>query len=209
MSKIRKIVETIHGMLVGLYNILFSFVLHSFKSINRKVRLKLPVWRMEEETLEHIQFLIKVFKWIVLPASFLYVFVNLYFFGENALDSTLWGILIFFYSNFLPDLPSIFRQKKRKNGKTEDLPWYKKYALLLFAPLLIWFLFSEIRLGWKTTQTFHDFKSLTIYGIFLFIVGFFAFVRFPISIGIITKIISMPFYGAIGYLSHLKVDKIW
>jgi len=89
------------------------------------------------------------------------------------------------------------------------LPWYKKYALLLFAPLLIWVLFSGIRLGWKTTETFHDFKSLTIYGAFLFILGFLAFVKFPISIGNITEILSLPLYGIIGYLTHLKADKIW
>jgi len=195
-------------MLASLYNALFGFVLHSFKSINRRVRLKLPVWRMEEETLEHIRFLIKVFKWMVLPASLLYVFADFYFFRENALDSMLWGLLIFFYSNFLPDLPSIYRRKKN-SVKAEDLPWYKKYALLLFAPLLIWVLFSGIRLGWKTTETFHDFKSLTIYGVFLFILGFFAFVKFPISVGNVTEIISMPLYGIIGYLAHLKADKIW
>ena len=204
----KRFLKTVRGVLIGLYNALYGFVLHSFKSINQKVRSKLPVWRMEEETLEHVHFSIKVFKWVVLPASLLYVFTNFYFFGENAFDSMFWGILVFFYSNFLPDLPSIYRRKK-SNVKTEDLPWYKKYALLLFAPLLIWFLFSGMRLSWKTTETFHDFKSLTIYGAFLFILGFFAFVEFPIDVGNITEILSLPLYGVIGYLTHLKVDKIW
>jgi len=195
-------------MLIGLYNAIFGFVLHSFKSINRRVRLKFPVWRMEEETSEHIHLLIKVFKWAVLPLSLLYVFADFYFFGENAFDSMLWGVLVFFYSNFLPDLPSIYRRKKN-NVKTDDLPWYKKYALLLFAPLLIWFLFSGIQPKWKTTETFHDLKSLTIYGTFLLILGFFAFVKFPIEVGNITEIVSLPLYGVVGYLTHLKVDKIW
>ncbi|MFZ0965408.1 MAG: hypothetical protein WAN82_02130 [Candidatus Bathyarchaeia archaeon] len=163
---------------------------------------------MEEETSEHIHLLIKVFKWAVLPLSLFYVFADFYFFGGNAFDSMLWGILVFFYSNFLPDLPSIYRRKK-SNVKTEDLPWYKKYALLLFAPLLIWFLFSGIQPKWKTTETFHDFRSLTIYGAFLLILGFFAFVKFPIEVGNITEILSLPLYGVIGYLTHLKVDKIW
>ena len=195
-------------MLAGLYNALFGFVLHSFKSINRKVRSKLPVWRMEEETLEHVHSSIKVFKWIVFPSSLLYVFGVFYFFGENALASVLWGILIFFYSNFLPDLPSIYRRKE-KDGKTEDLPCYKRYVLLLFAPLLIWFLFSGMQLSWKTTETFHNFKSLTIYGAFLLLLGFFAFAEFPISIGNVSKILSFPLYGVVGYLAHLKADKIW
>jgi len=195
-------------MLTGLYDALYGFVLHSFKSINRKVRSKLPAWRMEEETLEHVHSSIKVFKWMVLPASLLYVLADFYFFGENALDSMLWGMLLFFYSNFLPDLPSIYRKKENIEG-AEDLPWYKKYILLLFAPLLVWILFSEMRLRWKTRETFHDFKSLTVYGAFLLILGFFAFVKFPISIGNVTEILSLPFYGVIGYLTHLKVDKIW
>jgi len=195
-------------MLVGLYNALYGFVLHSFTSINRKVRSKLPVWRMEQETLEHVHSSIKVFKWLVLPLSLIHVSADFCFFGENALGSLLWGILFFFYSNFLPDLPSIYRRKKNSGG-TEDLPWYKRYTLLLFAPLLIWILFSGIRLSWKTTETFHDFKSLTIYGASLFILGFFAFVKFPISIGNITEILFIPLYGVIGYLTHLKVDKIW
>jgi len=194
-------------MLTGLYNAIYGFVLHSFKSINRKVRSKLPVWRMKEETLEHVHSSVKIFKWIVLPASFLYVFVVFYFFGENSLDSMLWSVLVFFYSNFLPDLPSIYRRKKKDRGI--DLPWYKKYALLLFAPLLIWILFSGIQLEWKTTETFHNFKSLTIYSVFLFVLSFFAFVKFPIEIGNIAKILSFPLYGVIGYLTHLKIDKIW
>ena len=195
-------------MLTSLYNALYGFVLHSFRSINRKIRSKLPAWRMEEETLEHVHSSIKVFKWTILPASLLYVLADFYFFGENALGSILWGVLLFFYSNFLPDLPFIYRKKENIEG-AEDLPWYKKYILLLFAPLLVWILFSEIRLRWKTRETFHDFKSLTVYGVFLLILGFFAFVKFPISIGNVTEILSLLFYGVIGYLTHLKIDKIW
>jgi hypothetical protein len=163
---------------------------------------------MEEETLEHVRSVIKIFKWIVLPASLIYVFTIFYFFNENALDSMLWGILTFFYSNFLPDLPFIYRRKKDEEA-TGDLPWYKKYVLLLFAPLLVWILFSGIRLRWKTKETFHDFKSLTVYGIFLLILGFFAFVKFPINVGNMFEVLSLPAYGITGYLTHLKVDKIW
>jgi hypothetical protein len=39
--------------------------------------------------------------------------------------------------------------------------------------------------------------------------GFFAFVKFPINVGSITEILSLPLYGVVGYLTHLKVDKIW
>jgi len=119
------------------------------------------------------------------------------------------GILIFVYSNFLPDLPSIYRRRKiyRDVGVTTgDLPWYKKYALLLLAPLFIGAFLCGIRLRWKTAETFHNFKSLIIYGAFLFILSVFVFGDYPISIGDITEILSLPFYGLIGYLTHLKVD---
>jgi len=208
-SKLKRLFRAIHGMMAGLYSAIYGLVLHFFKSINRKIRSKLPVWRMEEETLEHLHSAIRIFKWIVLPASLIYSFATFYFLRENALDSALWGMLLFFYSNFLPDLPSIYRKKKKNNGKAEDLSWYKKYAILLFAPLLIWILFSGTQLAWRTTETFHNFKSLTIYGVFLFLLGFFAYVSFPIEIVNLIKIASIPIYGIIGYLTHLKVDKIW
>ncbi|MEM0008188.1 MAG: hypothetical protein QXR89_08020 [Candidatus Bathyarchaeia archaeon] len=195
MSRIRKFLAT-------LYHAFFNFVLNSFKSINRKIRSKLPVWRMKEETREHVQSSIKVFKWIILPASLLYIFLEFYFFGENALDTMLWGLAVFFYSNFLPDLPSIYRRKAKNNGG-KDLSWYKRYAILLFAPLLVWILFSGIRLNWRTTETY------SVYCVFLFFVGFFAFVKFPVRTGNFIKILVFPLYGLAGYLTHLKVDKIW
>jgi len=55
MSRIRKFLATLH-------HAFFNFVLNSFKSINRKIRSRLPVWRMREETMEHVQTSIKVFK---------------------------------------------------------------------------------------------------------------------------------------------------
>lgn len=120
MSRLKSFLKTV-------YNALFNFVLYSFQSINRKIRSKLPTWRMEKETLEHVHWSVKVFKWVILPISLLYVFAEFYFLGENALGSMLWGLVIFCYSNFLPDLPSIYR-RKAKNVENEDFPWCKKYA---------------------------------------------------------------------------------
>lgn len=207
--KKKRLLKLIHDVLTGLYNAIYGFVLHSFKSINRKIKSKLPVWRMEEETLEHVHSAVRIFKWIVLPASLLYTFAIFCLSGQNTLDSALWGMLLFFYSSFLPDLPSIYRKRKKSNGIAKDLAWYKKYALLLFAPLLIWILFAGTQLAWRTTETFHNFKSLTVYGAFLLILGFLAYASFPIGIINLVKIASIPVYGTVGYLTHLKADKIW
>jgi hypothetical protein len=192
---------------MGLQNALFVFILNFFENINRRIQSRLPFWRMREETSEHVRTLIEVFEFIILPASVLYLFGSIIFLKENAFDSTLWGILVFFYSNFLPDITCIYRRDKGK-GKTHDLAWYKKYALLLFAPLFICILFSNAQFSWKTSENFHNFKSLTIYGGFLMLCGFIAFGGFPVSWGQVTEILVLPIYGAIGYLTHLKVDKI-
>jgi len=72
-----------------------------------------------------------------------YAFLMFFFFKVNVLGSMLWGLAVFFYSNFLQDLPSIYRRKAAGSG-VEGLPWYKRYVILLFAPLLIWILFSGI-----------------------------------------------------------------
>ncbi|NIQ04707.1 MAG: hypothetical protein GWO20_02940 [Candidatus Korarchaeota archaeon] len=209
--KVSKVKRFFNAMSRLLYNFLYSFVLRFFKTVNRGVRSSyssIVLWAMKRETSEHVKFLIKVFKWVVFPASLLYVCADFFFFRENALDSMFLGILIFLYSNFLPDLPSIYR-KKKENSRKEDLLWEEKYALLLFAPVFIVAFLCGIRLRWKTAETFHNFKSLTVYAAFLFVLGFFAFGDFPISIGDVTEILSLPFYGLIGYLTHLKVDKVW
>jgi len=194
-------------MITYLPRLLYGLVLLFFRSVNRKVKSKLPLWRMEIETSEHVHLAVKTFKWVILPASLLHICAHLVFFGENTLGFMFWAQLIFFYSSFVPDLPSVFR--KKKNGTTESLPWYKKYSLLLFAPLLIWALFSGLRLDWRTSENFHNFKSLAVYAAFLSVCGFFVFAGFPPTVGGITQTLSLPLYGSVGYLTHLKVDKIW
>jgi len=194
-------------MLVALNDALCSSVLHFFKGLNQKIGSRLTVWYMREETAEHTKILVKVFKWTVLPASGLYVWACLFYLARNTLSSILLGILVFFYSSFVPDLPAMCRRKKG-NG-IEDLTGYRKYALLLFAPLLVWLLFSGIRVDRKTTENFHNFRSLAIYVVFLLLCGFLVFGDFPISVGDVFEILPLPFYGLIGYLIHLKVDRVW
>lgn len=195
-------------MLRGLYEALYGLVLHSFKSMNRRIKSRFPVWRMKEETSEHVHHSVKVFMWMVLPLSLAYALGFQFFLGENVLGPTLWGFVVYFYSNFLPDLPSIYRKKKPEPEST-DLPWYKKYTLLLFAPLLVWLLFSGIRLSWRTEETYHNFRSVAIYGAFLFVVGFLAFAELPLPIKDLITIFFFQFCGVAGFLTHLKVDEIW
>lgn len=176
--------------------------------MNRKIRSKFPVWRMKEETSEHVHQSVKVFVWFVLPVTLVYVFAGQLVVGQNVLGSMLWGLIVYFYSNFLPDIPSVYRKKKSEEND-KDLPWYKKYVLLLFAPLLVWLLFCGIRLSWRTLDTFHNLRSLAVYGGFLFAVGYLAFVEFPFSSGDMVNVVFFLSCGVIGFLAHLKVDEIW
>jgi hypothetical protein len=196
----------------SLYEDLYGLVLGYFKRVNRKVGAKISLWFMKLETFEHVYLLTKVFKWIVLPSSVLYGCVIFIFFGQNALDSILVANLLFFYSNFLPDLPAIFRRKIYHDVRDtfhEDLPWYKTYALLLFAPLFIALLFCGKKIKWRTTETFHNFKSLAIYGAFLFTLCFLVLLVFRVSLGGIIEVLFLPLFGLLGYLTHLKVDHVF
>jgi hypothetical protein len=180
--------------------------------VNRKVKAKISLWFMKLETFEHVHLLTKVFKWIVLPSSVLYGCAMFIFFGRNTLDSILIANLLFFYSNFLPDLPAIFRRKvyhEVRDAFHKELPWYKTYALLLFAPLFIALLFCGKKVKWRITETFHNFKSIVVYGAFLFKLGSLVLVVFQVSVGGIIKVLCVSLFGLLGYLTHLKVDHVF
>jgi len=207
-AKLSRIKRAFRLFPILVYEWFHNSVLSYFKTVNRKAGKKFTYLSMKLETFEHVDSLIKVFKWVILPATLFYVIGNFCLFRQNALDSALLGILIFFYSNFLLDVPAIFRRKYHGDLAVlnKSLPWYKNYALLLFAPLFIALFFCGMQLRWKTIETFHNFKSLTVYVVFLSMISLFAFGDFPIGIGDITEILSIPFYGLAGYLTHLKVD---
>ena len=167
---------------------------------------------MKLETFEHVHLLTKVFKWIVLPSSVLYGCAMFIFFGQNALASILLANLLFFYSNFLPDLPAIFRRKLYRDERDkfhQDLPTYKAYTLLLFAPFFIALLFCGKKTKWRAIETFHNFKSLIVYGAFLFTLSFLALTVFQASLEGIIASLFVPLFGLLGYLTHLKVDHVF
>lgn len=198
----------VRDFLKGLYEALYGFVLHTFRSINRRIKSKFPLYRMHEETAEHVRHAVQVFAWLVLPLSLAYLLGLQFFFGQSVWGSMLWGLAVYFYSNFLPDLPSIYR-KQNLDTEATDLSWYKKYALLLFAPVLVWLLFSDVHLNWRTVETYHNFKSLAVYGAFLFVVGFLGFASLPLSFADLLKVFFLLCCGAIGFLTHLRVDEVW
>jgi hypothetical protein len=199
-AKLKRLRRSIQNALKLFKNVVFNLVLVFFEDVNEQIRSGFPLFRMKEETSEHLHMLFKALRYVIFPASICFVVIGVLS-GQYTMDSVVWGVIIFIYGNFLPDLPSAFREKIGEE-KTARLSWFKKYALLLFAPIFIWLLFTDITVAWKTTETFHNFKSLFIFEGFLALLGFLFF-------GGLLEPLSFCFYGAVGYLAHLKVDKIW
>jgi hypothetical protein len=196
----------------SLYEKIYGLVLGYFTRVNRKVNAKISLWFMKIETFEHVHLLTKVFKWFVMPSSAIYGVAMFIFFGRNALGSILIANFMFFYSNFVPDLPAIFRRKiyrDERDNLQEELPQHKSYALMLLAPVFIFLLFCGKTIKWKTTETFHNFKSFAVYGIFLFILGLIDLMVFQISIEHTIEIIWVLLLSLLGYLTHLKVDEVF
>lgn len=167
---------------------------------------------MKLETFEHVHLLTKLLKLVVVPLSLTYFFTEFFLFENNVLDSMLIGVALFFYSNFVPDLPAIFRRRiyqDERDALYGSLSRYKTYALFLFAPFFILLVFCGVKIKWKTTETFHNFKSLAVYGGFIFAVSFLILLVFPISIGGIMEAFCVPLYAILGYLTHLRVDLIF
>jgi len=182
---------------------LYNFVLYCFQNINHKVRSKFPFERIKEETEEHVSFMLKLFKKVIFPLSLFYALAGILL-GENVLDSLTLAVILFFYSNFAPDLPAALRRKDSlETSEKRELPWYKKCGLLLFAPIFVYLLFKDWELSsWRTFETFHSFKWLSVYGLFLLTLSLYTY-SYPI------EIFPPVVYGLLGYLAHLKVDKIW
>jgi len=196
----------------SMYERIYGLVLGYFKRVNHKVKAKISPLFMKLETYEHVHMLTKVFKWIVLPASVIYGFVMFIFLGQNTLDSIMLAIFLFFYSNFVPDLPAIFRRKVYHDIREtfqKELPKYKTYALLLVAPVFITLMFCGKKIKWKTTETFHNFKSLAVYATFLFSLGFLVLIAFPFTVGTTIEVLWVPLFAMLGYLTHLKVDEVF
>ena len=197
----------------SLYKKIYSMVLGYFSRVNHKINIKIPLWFMKIETFEHVNLLTKVFTRTVLLLGIIYSATIFVFFGRFPLGSLLLGMLMFFYSNFVPDLPAIFRIKKscpkERDFLNDKFSKIKSYALLLFIPMFIFLIFCGKKTKWKTSETYHNFKSLAIYGTFITILGVFILIVFQNSTVAIIEVIWVLLLSLLGYLTHLKVDDVF
>ena len=187
---------------LSLENLILSF----FRTLNLRAQFKITYRKIREETTEHASFLSSALKKFVLPLSVCYLFAG-FFLGNNVIDSLFLSLLIFVYSHFLPDLLSPFRIRNEKEKK-KDAGLSKKCALLFFAPLFIFMLLGSGTPIFKTTEQFHNLKSVGMYSIFLFLLGLVFYGNLPLTWGRILEVFSLAIFGSVGYITHLKVDKI-
>jgi hypothetical protein len=75
-------------------------------------------------------------------------------------------------------------------------------------PLFIFLLWGDGILALRTTEHFHNARSLGVYSIFLLGLGLIFYGNVPLSLGRILEVFSLAIFGSIGYLTHLKVDRI-
>lgn len=153
--------------------------------------------KVSEELIEHFNFAKWALKRILLPMIVFYTIFGVLL-NINVFASLPISLLIFFYSNFLPDIDVLF--KKTKN-KSIDSPWYEKYAVLFFAPIILYdiFLGKQRKLYSLSERPFHSLEALGAYTVFLFVV---ASVFWP---DILRKLLFVS-SGALGYGTHLLAD---
>ena len=154
--------------------------------------------KMEDEIKEHFNFINWMFKRILLPLIVFYVVIGLIL-NTNVLGSLFISLLVFVYSNFLPDTD--FLIKKTRN-KSKDSLWYEKYSLLFFAPVIMYYIIAGRARPLYSIEDrcFHNFRTVVVYGIFLFIVG-------SIFWTDALKRLMLPAFGMLGFVFHLMVDK--
>lgn len=154
--------------------------------------------KMNKEMMEHFNFLKWAFEKMVLPIIIFYIIFGLIF-EIDVFGSIFLSLLLFFYSNLLPDVDSLF--KKTRNKMLDSL-WYEKYSLLFFAPIIIYYIFSGRAkpLYSINKRPFHNFKTVIIYGAFLFVIG-------SIFWSDILKRVMFPVFGMLGFTVHILIDK--
>ncbi|MBI4159316.1 hypothetical protein HY500_03595 [Candidatus Woesearchaeota archaeon] len=166
------------------------------KLISKKIPSYVNFQKIEDEIREHFGFLKWAFKRIVLPIAIAYILVGIFFFKMNVLGSLVIAFIVFLYSNFLPDTDFLIKETKNIESR-----WYEKYALLFFAPVIIYYILDGRKkpLYTRKGKFFHNYKTVFIWGIFLFIIGSTLWQE-PIKMAI------LPIFGMLGFSFHLIVD---
>lgn len=155
--------------------------------------------KVEQEFKEHFGFIGTTIKRVLIPLAAFYIILGLVM-DLNVFGSLLLSLLVFLYSNLIPDMDFLIKKTERK---FKESLWYEKYFWLLFAPITLYYvLIGRAKPAYSAEhKCFHNIKSAVIYGIFLFLIG-------NILWDERIKILMLPLFGIVGYFFHLIVDGI-
>lgn len=153
--------------------------------------------KVNKELIEHFNLAKWSLKRILLPIIIFYIIFSLLL-NINVFGALLTSLLIFFYSNFLPDVDILFEKTKKQSL---DSPWYEKYAVLFFAPVILYdvLLGRQRKLYSLKERPFHSLETLGVYAVFLFVV---ASVFWPD----VPRKLLFVLSGILGYSTHLLTD---
>ncbi|MBI4167746.1 MAG: hypothetical protein HY515_02200 [Candidatus Aenigmarchaeota archaeon] len=154
--------------------------------------------KIEDEIKEHFGFASWAFKRIILPIAVFYLLAS-FIFQVRIFAPLFISLLIFLYSNFLPDVGYLV---KKTNDKRKDWKWQEKYTLLFFAPIVIYYVIAGRAKPLYSIhdRPFHNFKSAAVYGVFLFVIGMLLWDE-------LLKASMLAIFGFLGFSVHLLVDK--
>jgi len=153
--------------------------------------------KMEEELKEHYDFINWMFKRVLLPLMTFYVVMGIAL-DMNVFGSLFLSLLVFIYSNFLPDVDMLIR---KTDAKYMESLWYERYLLLFLAPLIVYYIVrGRARpLYSMKARCFHNATAMAAYGIFLLMVGSIFWTE-------TLKRLMFPAFGMLGFGFHLLVD---
>lgn len=155
--------------------------------------------KFQEELKEHFSFTLWMVKRFIAPLAVFYIIAGVLL-HKNVFGSLFISLLIFIYSNIIPDIDMLIK----KTGKEQESPWYEKYFLLFFAPLIVYYILDGKAhpIYASEYRPFHNLKTVLVYAAFLFVMG-------NIFWSESLKIFMLPVFGALGFLFHLMVDMGW
>ncbi len=156
--------------------------------------------KVEDEIREHYSLLAWLWKSFLLPLIALYFILGIVF-HNHILGSLFLSLLVFFYSNFLPDADILVNRPQ--DNERESL-WYELYFLLFLTPIFLFYVMKGRANPLYTIKPrpFHNFSSVIAWGIFLLIISSLFWPDDTL------KKLMLPLFGMAGFSFHLMVDGV-
>ena len=170
------------------------------RTIGRFLSGKASPEKLLSEIFEHSRALLWALKMVFLPLAVFYFVLGL-FLNEYVVGSIFLSLIIFLYSNFLPDTDTFVSADFLKSAASKPVKKFEKYKLLIIAPVYIYYVLSEkiVPVKFNEIKPFHNLRCLIAWSIFLLFIGI-------ILHASLFKAFFIMLFAASGYFTHLFID---